>query len=143
MEYINTRTLARLAAVQGLYQYAMTNSNKAVIISKIINYYKNSEQVKKDFNIQVPIITKLNTFYFNKLLTSTFNNLITVDQIIQSNLSPDFKFDGQKVFIGNIIVRQRGTKIICWTRATIFAMKDGKVKFMKTKNSRVVVSVVQ
>ena len=92
MEYINTRTLARLAAVQGLYQYAMTNSNKAVIISKIINYYKNSEQVKKDFNIQVPIITKLNTFYFNKLLTSTFNNLITVDQIIQSNLSPDFKF---------------------------------------------------
>ncbi len=103
MEYINTRTLARLAAVQGLYQYAMTNSNKAVIISKIINYYKNSEQVKKDFNIQVPIITKLNTFYFNKLLTSTFNNLITVDQIIQSNLSPDFKFDDLSLIVVAIV----------------------------------------
>ncbi len=57
--------------------------------------------------------------------------------------------DGQKVFIGNIIVRQRGTKIIPHKNVglgkdhTIFAMKDGKVKFMKTKNSRVVVSVVQ
>ena len=66
MEYINTRTLARLAAVQGLYQYAIDKLySKAVIISR--NYYsltiKIPNIVKKDFNpCTVPIITKLNTF---------------------------------------------------------------------------------
>lgn len=44
-------------------------------------------------------------------------------------------FDGQKVRIGNIIVRQRGTKIVPGRNTkkgcddTIFAMKEGIIKF--------------
>ena len=47
------------------------------------------------------------------------------------------KFGGEVVKAGNIIVRQRGTKIHpganvgCGRDFTLFALKDGKVKFVK------------
>ncbi|MGC8903040.1 MAG: 50S ribosomal protein L27 [Fervidobacterium sp.] len=58
------------------------------------------------------------------------------------------KFDGENVVAGNIIVRQRGTKM--WPGSnvgmgrdyTLFALKDGYVKFV-TKNNRKYVTVVE
>jgi large subunit ribosomal protein L27 len=56
--------------------------------------------------------------------------------------------DGQSVISGNIIVRQRGTKIIpgdnvgLGTDHTIFAISDGVVKFVRGRNNRVHVSVI-
>lgn len=47
--------------------------------------------------------------------------------------------DGQKAGVGNIIVRQRGTKIMAGKGVklgkdhTLFAMKDGVVKFSSTR----------
>ena len=47
------------------------------------------------------------------------------------------KFGGEVVKAGNIIVRQRGTKIHpganvgCGRDFTLFALKEGKVKFIK------------
>jgi len=57
------------------------------------------------------------------------------------------KFGGQLVISGNIIVRQRGTKFHPGTNVgigkdhTIFATKDGKVFFKKTR-TRTFISVV-
>ena len=57
------------------------------------------------------------------------------------------KFGGEVVISGNIIVRQRGTKFHPGTNVglgkdhTIFATKDGKVFFKKTRN-RTFISVV-
>jgi large subunit ribosomal protein L27 len=57
------------------------------------------------------------------------------------------KFGGQEVISGNIIVRQRGTKFHPGSNVgigkdhTIFATKDGKVSFKKTK-IRTFISVV-
>jgi large subunit ribosomal protein L27 len=57
------------------------------------------------------------------------------------------KFAGQKVRAGNIIIRQRGTKFYPGKNVgigrdyTIFALKDGIVKFEERKN-RKYVSVV-
>tara|TARA_Y100001970_G_C14220487_1_gene852368 strand:+ start:2386 stop:2637 length:252 start_codon:yes stop_codon:yes gene_type:complete len=57
------------------------------------------------------------------------------------------KFGGEKVLSGNIIVRQRGTKFHPGSNVgigkdhTIFAVKDGKVLFKKTK-TRTLISVV-
>ena len=57
------------------------------------------------------------------------------------------KFGGQAVISGNIIVRQRGTKFHPGKNVgigkdhTIFAIKDGKVTFKKTK-TRTFISVV-
>jgi len=57
------------------------------------------------------------------------------------------KFGGEVVISGNIIVRQRGTKFHPGTNVgigkdhTIFATKDGKVTFKKTR-TRTFISVV-
>ena len=58
------------------------------------------------------------------------------------------KFGGQSVVAGNIIVRQRGTKVKPGTNVglgrdhTIFALVDGHVKFDTRAGERVQVSVV-
>ena len=57
------------------------------------------------------------------------------------------KFGGESVIAGNIIIRHRGTKVKPGTNVglgkdhTIFALVDGNVKFSKTGDDRVVVSV--
>ena len=58
------------------------------------------------------------------------------------------KFGGEHVIGGNIIVRQRGTKwhpganVGIGTDHTLFAMAEGKVKFITKANGRAFVSVV-
>ena len=57
------------------------------------------------------------------------------------------KFGGEIVISGNIIVRQRGTKFHAGTNVgigkdhTLFAIKNGKVSFKKTRK-RTFVSVI-
>ena len=57
------------------------------------------------------------------------------------------KGDGQAVISGNIIVRQRGTKILPGKNVglgkdhTIFAISEGVVRFSRTVGNRVIVSV--
>jgi len=57
------------------------------------------------------------------------------------------KFGGQSVEVGNIIIRQRGTKVHpgdnvgMGTDHTIFAKADGIVSFRAKKNGRTYVSV--
>ena len=58
------------------------------------------------------------------------------------------KADGQSVVAGNILVRQRGTKILPGANVgrgsddTLFALVDGKVKFAYTAKDKKSVSVV-
>jgi len=58
------------------------------------------------------------------------------------------KSGGQKVIAGNIIVRQRGTSVHPGTNVgmgkdhTIFAKKDGVVKFKRGVQNKTTVSVV-
>ena len=57
--------------------------------------------------------------------------------------------DGQFVLAGNILVRQRGTKIHPGTNVgiggddTLFALKDGRVKFERMGKDRKMVSVYE
>ena len=57
------------------------------------------------------------------------------------------KYGGEKVIPGNIIVRQRGTKIHPGVNVgmgkdhSIFSLINGKVKFKKSKSNRTLVSV--
>lgn len=57
--------------------------------------------------------------------------------------------DGQFVLAGNILVRQRGTKIHPGTNVgiggddTLFALRDGKVKFERMGKDRKMVSVYE
>ena len=57
------------------------------------------------------------------------------------------KYGGEKVIAGNILVRQRGTKINAGAGVgmgrdhTLFALTDGCVKFSRRRNDRSYVSV--
>ncbi len=57
------------------------------------------------------------------------------------------KFGGERVIAGNIIVRQRGSKMIAGDNVgmgrdhTLFALTDGHVKFKRRAEGRVHVSV--
>ncbi|MFM8701573.1 MAG: 50S ribosomal protein L27 [Hyphomicrobiales bacterium] len=57
------------------------------------------------------------------------------------------KFGGEQVIPGNIIIRQRGTKVHPGTNVgigkdhTIFALKSGRVHFQNKSNDRMYVSV--
>ncbi len=57
------------------------------------------------------------------------------------------KYGGERVLAGNILVRQRGTKINSGAGVgvgrdhTLFALTDGAVKFTRRKGGRSVVSV--
>ena len=57
------------------------------------------------------------------------------------------KYGGEKVVAGNILVRQRGTKINAGDGVgvgrdhTLFALTDGPVKFTRRKGDRAFVSV--
>ena len=59
------------------------------------------------------------------------------------------KFGGEKVIAGNIIIRQRGTKVKPGTNVglgkdhTIFALVDGHVQFEHKAAGRVAVSVTK
>lgn len=59
------------------------------------------------------------------------------------------KYAGESVVAGNIIVRQRGTRIRpgknvgCGRDHTLFALVDGKVAFRKSTNDRISCSVVE
>ncbi len=59
------------------------------------------------------------------------------------------KFDGQKVKAGNIIVRQRGTKVHpgenvgCGRDYTLFALKEGVVKFETLYNNKKRVKIIE
>jgi large subunit ribosomal protein L27 len=58
------------------------------------------------------------------------------------------RYDGQEVTAGTIIVRQRGTRILPGVNVgvgrdhTLFALKDGKVKFLALRNDRRSASIV-
>ena len=57
------------------------------------------------------------------------------------------KFGGESVLAGNIIMRQRGTKVHPGENVgmgkdhTLFALSNGVVEFRKTKNNRSFVSI--
>lgn len=57
-------------------------------------------------------------------------------------------FGGQSLIAGNIIVRQRGTvhnpgeNVGIGKDHTLFALTDGVVKFIKKKNNKSIVSVI-
>ncbi len=58
------------------------------------------------------------------------------------------KFGGEHVIAGNIIIRQRGTKVYPGDNVgmgkdhTLFALEEGKIQFSRKKNDRSYVSVV-
>ena len=93
------------------------------------------------------IISELNfTIVESAFIVSSFFLAYSLTQILGGVLSD--KFGGENVIPGNIIVRQRGTKIHPGNNVgmgkdhSIYSLVKGKVKFKKSKLNRTFVSVI-
>ncbi len=82
---MKNKTLARLTAVQSLYQYMICEETQPVdnIISQVIQFYKEdiSEQNK---------YSEKNIAFFSQITKLEISNLENIDQIIISNLGPSW-----------------------------------------------------
>ncbi len=93
MATINSKTAARIAAIQALYQFDI-NGRTDKIESVIDNIQKSylSEDFKELFDIPENVSMKLHNDYCKTLITITIENLNQLDEIITSHLVDEWKF---------------------------------------------------
>ncbi|MBP7190590.1 MAG: transcription antitermination factor NusB [Rickettsiaceae bacterium] len=94
MTIINTKTMARIASVQALYQYAINGEtqNPESLISSINSYYKDSnmwedlgeESEKSKFKINVGLLTNI--------IKLAIEHKDSIDEIISQNLGDEWQF---------------------------------------------------
>lgn len=96
MSKISTKTIARIAAVQALYQYQINGSlqKPAELVLDIVSHYKDSElpddlELGSGNNSRI----KLNINYFSALLQHALNDLPNIDIIIEEHLAEGWKPD--------------------------------------------------
>lgn len=96
MNKINTKTIARIAAVQALYQYISNNQEQKSeeLIAAISGYYKDNE-INNDLEIASKSKTKikLNISYFTNIVTFAIKDQETIDKIILDHLSDGWKWE--------------------------------------------------
>lgn len=92
MSKISTKTVARIAAIQALYQYQINGSSQTIeeLRDNIINYYRDQEMYSDNEVIQISSVKiKMSVKYFSELLTQTLENLSKIDNVIEEHLARD------------------------------------------------------
>jgi len=96
MPTISSKTIARIAAVQALYQYHLTPqlfNNSAQLVEAVKKYYQD-EMFLEDLDLEDnKLKIKLNYPYFNELVTFAINNTLEIDTIIKNHLSKEWNFE--------------------------------------------------
>lgn len=94
MNNINTKTIARIAAIQALYQYQINNNsqNTDELIYNISNYYKD-EYSKEELEISNSSKIKLNSSLFSNLVKLTIENIDAIDKVILDSLDDSWKWE--------------------------------------------------
>jgi transcription antitermination factor NusB len=95
MATLNSKSLARIAAIQAMYQLSgMDNlDNLSKIKSQILDYYKSSN-IYEDLDIEEgDTKIKVSSSLFNKLLDTILNNIDEIDKIIKENLDKESSFE--------------------------------------------------
>lgn len=98
MGKISTKTIARIAAVQALYQYQINDSVQSVneLTQSLITYYADTDgEMCDDLVLQKSECRqiKLNINYFTALVNYTLGNLQAIDSIIESNIGDEWEMD--------------------------------------------------
>lgn len=82
---INKKSIARIAAVQSIYQYMLRNNdNIDDIIENILSFYRNDNSVTDS-----PIKISLTISHFKLLVKLVFENIDKIDEIISDHLISD------------------------------------------------------
>lgn len=87
---LNTRSIARIAAIQTLYQYKNSNNKIDIetLLFKMIDFYKNTD-IKSDYELDKEnrLKLRLSYSYLKELVKFTYENLEEIDIIIHQHLS--------------------------------------------------------
>lgn len=94
MSKISTKTIARIAAVQALYQYQINGAlqKPEELVLDIVGHYKDSE-LSSDLELASGDDTKikLNINYFSALLQHALSDLPNIDRIIEEHLAEGWR----------------------------------------------------
>lgn len=95
---ISTKTIARIAAVQAIYQYKpeSPDQNIDIVIQQMIQFYQ-SERVAN--NLNKPIKVKLSISYFELLVKSVVLNLSQIDKMISRHLTSEWQITSLPVLL--------------------------------------------
>ncbi|WP_341747539.1 transcription antitermination factor NusB [Candidatus Tisiphia endosymbiont of Dascillus cervinus] len=95
---ISTKTIARIAAVQAIYQYKpeSPDQNIDIVIQQMIQFYQ-SERVAN--NLNKPIKVKLSISYFELLVKSVVVNLPQIDKMISRHLTSEWQITSLPVLL--------------------------------------------
>jgi len=93
---INAKTIARIAAIQALYQYQINGATQSTdeLIAAISGYYKDSE-MRNDLELTASSDPKirLHLSYFTELTRYTTEHLSATDELITTHLSEGWTMD--------------------------------------------------
>lgn len=94
--HINAKSIARIAAVQTLYQYKMEGCQQTLdsIMQQMIRFYQD-ERIKNasDNDNPTPVKIKLSIGYFETLVKAVDINMVEIDQIIINHLISKWKIN--------------------------------------------------
>ena len=90
---INTKSIARIAAVQTIYQYENDSNTSDIetLLLRIREFYKDKD-LKSDYELDKTSKLKLRPSYnyLNELVKFTYENLEEIDQIIEKHLTNEW-----------------------------------------------------
>ncbi|WP_250311898.1 transcription antitermination factor NusB [Rickettsia endosymbiont of Oedothorax gibbosus] len=103
---INTKTIARIAAVQAIYQYKPEDPKHNIekIIQQIIQFYQderaaNSLTTNLTASLNKPIKVKLSISHFELLVKSVVVNLPQIDKMISRHLTAEWQITSLPVLL--------------------------------------------
>lgn len=104
MSKISTKTIARIASVQALYEFEVNGRSSSVdiTIEQVITNYSSAD-FRSVFEIPDDVKVKLHTNYMRELVTHTITNLTKIDEIITSHLAPGWTYDGMHIALISIL----------------------------------------
>lgn len=104
MPKISTKTIARIAAVQALYEYSINNNTQNIdelFVNTLNNY--SLKDFHSLFDVPDNVIVKLHKNYLKELLNQTINNIDKIDNIIANFLAAGWKFSAMHLSLVAIL----------------------------------------
>lgn len=98
---LNTKSIARLAAVQTYYNYQVNTDNQDIQMSldQITAYYKDQENIYEDYDLEEmvaeknQISIKPSYSFLEKLISCTDDNIDDIDKTISGNLKENWSLN--------------------------------------------------
>lgn len=116
---INTKTIARLAAIQVFYALEiMPKTSIKILISDLANYYSDSVKVNKDIDLASDVTISYHKSFFNLLISHSIDNLSTISLIISEHLKPPYDLKNTNILL-LAILKVALAELLCITETPI------------------------